>query len=44
MRSELLECINALEELPFGGWRDGQGLDAPRMVKQISTVADRRRE
>lgn len=30
-----LEAINADEELPFGGWRDGRGLDARGLARQL---------
>jgi 5S rRNA maturation endonuclease (ribonuclease M5) len=32
--AELLEAINADEDLPFGAWRDGKGLD-PRSLARI---------
>lgn len=31
----LLERVNADEELPFGGWRDGTGLDPRRLAKLL---------
>lgn len=33
--SGLLEQINDDEELPFGGWRDGRGLDGRRLAKLL---------
>jgi Protein of unknown function (DUF3631) len=33
--SDLLATINADEELPFGGWRDGSGLDSRRLAKLL---------
>jgi hypothetical protein len=32
---ELLDGINGDEELPFGGWRDGKGLDARGLAKLL---------
>ena len=34
--SELLDAINSDDELPFGGWRDGKGLDA-RTLRSCSS-------
>lgn len=31
----LLEAVNADEELPFGGWRDGRGLDARGLARLL---------
>jgi len=33
--AELLERINADEELPFGGWRDGKGLDGRKLARLL---------
>jgi hypothetical protein len=33
--AELLEAINADDELPFGGWRDGRGLDARGLARLV---------
>lgn len=33
--AELLESINANEELPFGGWREGKGLDGRILAKLL---------
>lgn len=33
--SELLDAINADETLPFGGWRDGKGLDARKLARLL---------
>ena len=33
--AELLETINADDELPFGGWRDGKGLDARGLARLL---------
>lgn len=33
--ADLLEAINGDEELPFGGWRDGHGLDARALAKML---------
>ena len=33
--AELLETINADDELPFGGWREGKGLDARGLARLL---------
>jgi Protein of unknown function (DUF3631) len=33
--AELLKKINADEELPFGGWNDGQGLDSRTLARML---------
>jgi hypothetical protein len=33
--AELLDAVNADEELPFGGWRDGRGLDARTLARLL---------
>jgi Protein of unknown function (DUF3631)/Toprim-like len=33
--ADLLDAINADEELPFGGWREGRGLDGRRLAKLL---------
>jgi hypothetical protein len=33
--TELLEAINGEDELPFGGWNDGKGLDARGLARQL---------
>lgn len=36
MRStDLLDAINAEEELPFGGWREGKGLDGRDLARKL---------
>jgi hypothetical protein len=33
--ADLLRLINAEEELPFGGWRDGRGLDSRGLARML---------
>ena len=33
--SEILEHLNKSEDLPFGGWRDGRGLDARTLARLL---------
>lgn len=33
--ADLLAALNADEELPFGGWRDGKGLDSRKLAKLL---------
>jgi hypothetical protein len=33
--TDLLDAINDEEELPFGGWRDGKGLDSRRLARLL---------
>ena len=33
--ADLLRTINAEEELPFGGWRDGRGLDSRGLARML---------
>jgi Protein of unknown function (DUF3631)/Toprim-like len=39
----LLDVINADDELPFGGWRDGKGLDGRRLAKLLKPYGIRPR-
>jgi hypothetical protein len=41
--AELLEAINADEELPFGAWRDGKGLDARTLARMLKPYGSRPR-
>jgi Protein of unknown function (DUF3631) len=38
--AELLEAVNADDELPFGEWRDGMGLDPPRPRALAASLQD----
>ena len=37
--AELLETLNADDELPFGGWREGKGLDARGLARLLRPTA-----
>lgn len=39
----LLDVINADDDLPFGGWRDGKGLDGRRLAKLLKPYGIRPR-
>ena len=41
--AELLEAINADDELPFGAWRDGKGLDARTLARLLKPYGSRPR-
>lgn len=41
--AELLEAINADEELPFGAWRDSKGLDARTLARMLKPYGSRPR-
>lgn len=41
--TDLLEAINADDELPFGGWREGKGLDSRRLAKLLKPYGVRPR-
>lgn len=41
--TDLLAAINADEELPFGGWRDGNGIDGRRLAKLLKPYGVRPR-
>lgn len=40
---DLLAAVNGDEELPFGGWRDGKGLDARRLARLLKPYGIRPR-
>lgn len=40
---DLLGTINADDELPFGGWRDGKGLDGRRLARHLKPYGIRPR-
>ncbi|MGA2319740.1 MAG: DUF3631 domain-containing protein [Solirubrobacteraceae bacterium] len=42
--AELLILINDDDELPFGGWRDGRGLDARTLARQLRPYGVRPRK
>ncbi len=41
--AELLEAINADDELPFGAWREGKGLDARALARLLKPYGSRPR-
>lgn len=41
--TDLLTTINADEELPFGGWRDGKGIDGRRLARLLKPYGIRPR-
>jgi hypothetical protein len=41
--AELLEAINAADELPFGAWRDGKGLDARTLARLLKPYGSKPR-
>jgi hypothetical protein len=41
--AELLEAINADDELPFGSWREGKGLDARALARLLKPYGSRPR-
>jgi hypothetical protein len=41
--TDLLTAINADEELPFGGWRDGKGIDGRRLARLLKPYGIRPR-
>ncbi|MGH2975584.1 MAG: DUF3631 domain-containing protein [Solirubrobacterales bacterium] len=41
--TDLLSAINADEELPFGGWRDGNGIDGRRLARLLKPYGIRPR-